>query len=245
MTAPFDTLKLARRLEAAGIEHKQAGDMAEAIAEATTSADLATKRDLRELGQQLTIRLGGMLVIATGILLAGLGATASIILNRLPPASQSAPAPRAAAFMLAGEAFNWDRYHDRQDTCRELDQAQRACANGWPAACDQAVLARLQRQCSAFGPLGVQAQDRVAALPALERLCKNSMLASSKDVAGLEILGTNLPDFCRCGVCASGPIISPHERYLAKSGNLLQSHSNANALTMHQSTPAATPRRRL
>lgn len=155
MTAPFDTLKLARRLEAAGIEHKQAGDMAEAIAEATTSADLATKRDLRELGQQLTIRLGGMLVIATGILLAGLGATASIILNRLPPASQSAPAPRAAAFMLAGEAFNWDRYHDRQDTCRELDQAQRACANEWPAACDQAVLARLQRQCSAFGPLAL------------------------------------------------------------------------------------------
>jgi hypothetical protein len=46
--------------------------------------------------------------------------------------------------------------------------------------------------------VGVQAQDRVAALPALERLCENSMLASSKDVAGLEIFGTNLPDFCRC-----------------------------------------------
>lgn len=46
---------------------------------------LATKTDLRDTEQRLTIRFGGMLVIAVGILLAGLGATASIILNRLPP----------------------------------------------------------------------------------------------------------------------------------------------------------------
>jgi hypothetical protein len=108
MTAPFDTLKLARRLEAAGIEHKQAGDMAEAIAEATMSADLATKRDLRDLSQQLTIRFGSMLVLAVGILLAGLGATTSVILNRLPAASASA-SPNAsvapAGRVLAGEAL--------------------------------------------------------------------------------------------------------------------------------------------
>jgi hypothetical protein len=46
MTAPFDTLKLARRFEAAGFDPKQAGDMAEAIAEATASADLATRADI-------------------------------------------------------------------------------------------------------------------------------------------------------------------------------------------------------
>ena len=46
MNAPFDTLKLARRFEAAGFDPKQAGDMAEAIAEATASAELATKADL-------------------------------------------------------------------------------------------------------------------------------------------------------------------------------------------------------
>lgn len=92
MSAPFDTLKLARRFEDAGIEHKQAGDMAAAIAEATVAADLATKADLKAAIRDLTIRLGGMLIIAVGVLLAGLGTTASIILNRLP----AAPAAHAA-----------------------------------------------------------------------------------------------------------------------------------------------------
>jgi hypothetical protein len=44
MATPFDTLKLARRLETAGFPHQQAGDMSEAIAEAV--ANLATKGDL-------------------------------------------------------------------------------------------------------------------------------------------------------------------------------------------------------
>jgi hypothetical protein len=44
--------------------------------------------------------------------------------------------------------------NDRQDACRELSEAQRACAAYGLAACDQAALDRLQRQCSAFGPLG-------------------------------------------------------------------------------------------
>ena len=43
---PFDTLKLARRLEAAGFPGKQAGDTAEALAEAMSGAELATKSDL-------------------------------------------------------------------------------------------------------------------------------------------------------------------------------------------------------
>ena len=44
----FDTLKLARKLEAAGFEHKQAADTAEALAEAMTTAEIATKADIRE-----------------------------------------------------------------------------------------------------------------------------------------------------------------------------------------------------
>jgi 2-phosphoglycerate kinase len=69
MAMPFDTLKLARRLEAAGFPPQQAGDMAEAIAEAVSQ--LATKADLRELEQRMTIKFGGMMVVAVGIILAG------------------------------------------------------------------------------------------------------------------------------------------------------------------------------
>ncbi len=73
MAMPFDTLKLARRLEAAGFAPQQAGDMAGAIAEAIS--ELVTKADLqaamRDLEQHLTIRLGGMMVVAVGIVLAG------------------------------------------------------------------------------------------------------------------------------------------------------------------------------
>ena len=73
MAMPFDTLKLARRLESAGFPPQQAGDMAEAIAEAISG--LVTKADLqnamRDLEQRLTIRLGGMMVVAVGFILAG------------------------------------------------------------------------------------------------------------------------------------------------------------------------------
>ena len=97
---PFDTLKLARRFETAGFAPKQAADMSEALAEAMSGADLATKADLEAaiapvrseiallrvefraeislvlrdidlLRRIMTIRLGGMLVVAVGILLAG------------------------------------------------------------------------------------------------------------------------------------------------------------------------------
>lgn len=68
MAMPFDTLKLARRLEAAGFPAQQAGDMSEGIAEAV--ANLATKADLVSLEQRLTIRLGGMIMLATGVLVA-------------------------------------------------------------------------------------------------------------------------------------------------------------------------------
>jgi hypothetical protein len=80
MTMPFDTLRLARRLEAAGFAPQQAGDMAEAIGEAiaqlATKADLDTLRnELREdieiLKRDMTIRLGSMMIVAVGVILAG------------------------------------------------------------------------------------------------------------------------------------------------------------------------------
>ncbi len=43
---PFDTLKMAQRLEAAGFAAPQAAGAAEALAEAITGSDLATKGDL-------------------------------------------------------------------------------------------------------------------------------------------------------------------------------------------------------
>ncbi len=116
---PFDTLKLARRLESAGFPPKQAGDTAEALADAMSGAELATKADLGAvradlaavktelkaeiaalraelkgdiaalraelkgdiaalkadielLRRDLTIRLGSMIVVAVGILLAAI-----------------------------------------------------------------------------------------------------------------------------------------------------------------------------
>ncbi len=105
---PFDTLKLARRLETAGFPPKQAGDTAEALAEAMSGAGLATSTDIASvrteiatlgaelraaiaavrselraeiaavraeielLRRDLTIRLGSMLIVAVGILLAAI-----------------------------------------------------------------------------------------------------------------------------------------------------------------------------
>lgn len=59
MTVAFDTLKLARRLEAAGFPTKQAQDTSEALAETLTAniasqADIhAVQGDIREQGLQL------------------------------------------------------------------------------------------------------------------------------------------------------------------------------------------------
>ena len=98
---PFDTLKLARRLESAGFPPQQAGDTAEALAEAMSGAELATtadidavkadiarveaslraeiaavraeiKAEIELLRRDLTIRFGSMIVVAVGILLAAM-----------------------------------------------------------------------------------------------------------------------------------------------------------------------------
>ncbi len=65
----FDTLAYAKRLKAAGFEDKQAETLAEAQAEMIDER-LVTKQDLRELEYRLVIRLGGMMVVAIGIVAA-------------------------------------------------------------------------------------------------------------------------------------------------------------------------------
>ena len=102
---PFDTLKMAQRLQAAGFSGPQASGAAEALAEALTGADLATKGDIAALRTEIkadnaasrgelkagnaalradllsaiellrrdmTIKLGGMIIVGIGVLLAGM-----------------------------------------------------------------------------------------------------------------------------------------------------------------------------
>lgn len=74
---PFDTLKLARQLrDKAGFTPEHAEAAAEAIADAVGATELVTKTDmttaLRDLEQRLTSRMGGMLVVAVGVILAAL-----------------------------------------------------------------------------------------------------------------------------------------------------------------------------
>lgn len=91
---PFDTLKMAHRLEEAGFPTRQAAGASEALAEALVGADLATKGDLRQLEGSLradmaalraeimaamellrrdvTIKIGSMMVVAVGVLLAAI-----------------------------------------------------------------------------------------------------------------------------------------------------------------------------
>lgn len=85
MSVAFDTLKFVEKLEAGGFSHSQAKAAAEAFAEAT-SQELATKSDLlviradisavrseiRELELRMTVKLGGLMVVATGVILAAI-----------------------------------------------------------------------------------------------------------------------------------------------------------------------------
>jgi hypothetical protein len=67
---PFDTLKLARTLrDKAKFSSDQAEGVADALAEAFQD-EIATKTDLRELELRLTTKIGGMLVVAVGVLAA-------------------------------------------------------------------------------------------------------------------------------------------------------------------------------
>jgi hypothetical protein len=69
----FDTLKLARRLrDKAGFSPEPAEEAAEALAEAIGGAEFATKADFRDLEQRLIIKIGGMMIVAVGSILAAL-----------------------------------------------------------------------------------------------------------------------------------------------------------------------------
>ena len=65
----IDTLAYVKELEAAGIDRNVAEAHVKALSDHALP-DFATKADLGTLKSELTIRLGGMIVVATGILLA-------------------------------------------------------------------------------------------------------------------------------------------------------------------------------
>ncbi len=64
----FDTLKFANRLKSAGVLPAQAEAEAEALAEVfeVNFKEVATKQDLILLEQRMTIKLGGLMVVAVG-----------------------------------------------------------------------------------------------------------------------------------------------------------------------------------
>ncbi len=72
MSAGFDTLEIAKRLKGAGFDDAQAEAITGVLRESREAdlSRLATKDDLEILRRDLTIRLGGMIVLATGVLLA-------------------------------------------------------------------------------------------------------------------------------------------------------------------------------
>ena len=72
MASTLDTLEIAKRLKDAGFSDNQAEALTGVLREASEVdlSGLATKSDLEILRRDLTIRLGGMIVVATGVLLA-------------------------------------------------------------------------------------------------------------------------------------------------------------------------------
>ncbi len=73
-TLTFDTLKFAKQLKEAGLPEKQAEAISEAFKDAQAEIDVATKqdiellrRDMKELEQSMTIKLGSIMAISIGI----------------------------------------------------------------------------------------------------------------------------------------------------------------------------------
>ena len=73
-TITFDTHKFIRKLKDSGIPESQAEAIADAFKDAQSEAELATKRDIddlrrdmREMEQRLTVKLGGMMVAAVAV----------------------------------------------------------------------------------------------------------------------------------------------------------------------------------
>jgi hypothetical protein len=72
MASTLDTLDIVKRLREAGFSEPQAEAVTTIFRDVREAdfAQLVTRTDLRELEQRVTIRVGGMLVVATGVLLA-------------------------------------------------------------------------------------------------------------------------------------------------------------------------------
>lgn len=68
-TMTFDTLKFTKRLEASGVSREQAEAFSEAFKEANDVQieDLATKTDLKDIEYRMTIKLGGLMVVAVAL----------------------------------------------------------------------------------------------------------------------------------------------------------------------------------
>ena len=65
-SVPFDTLKFVKRLKEAGVTEQQAEAQAEAFAEAV-DMNLTTKQDLKDLKNELILKLGSICVVAVGM----------------------------------------------------------------------------------------------------------------------------------------------------------------------------------
>ena len=74
--AMFDTLRASRRLQEAGFEETQADALVSVLADdlsetVATKSDIELLRaDMRELKQYVIIRLGGLVTVATGLIIA-------------------------------------------------------------------------------------------------------------------------------------------------------------------------------
>jgi len=77
----FDTLQFVQTLEDAGVDRQQATAIAQAVRDSHDAAELATKSDLREfkaemkvemreLEMRLMLKLGSLMVILMGLMLA-------------------------------------------------------------------------------------------------------------------------------------------------------------------------------
>ena len=73
-TLTFDTHAFVKKLTAAGMPEQQAEAVTTMVQEVreTDQSQIATKTDLQLLEQRMTIKLGGLIVVATGLLMAAI-----------------------------------------------------------------------------------------------------------------------------------------------------------------------------
>ena len=129
--------------------------------------DLVSKRDLEQALERtthtLTVRLVGVMLGITGLTNAVQFALLHLVPPAPPPALRHASAPSSGIVLAADQSFDWDRYHARQDACREADRIAAQCEvernavfnsfvrRGPPERyCDELALRQAQRACSAF-----------------------------------------------------------------------------------------------